>query len=302
MSSETTTATVPSTAPIDDESNVNLEDYAAEAELPACAAPIEASLTFPLVQYAKGVLVVSGRKPQKYTGFQIETEQSTELDALFEAQGLTPVRVRHQNKKEGNYWQLPSIAGYILCKAIPDGYGPDVWKTGIPYVWNNHKDTYMFGSQLQCIFFSSGLIKLGYTQPLVLTFSRTVTEHFVSKVLRRQEWMINAVKKALKRQNKPADHLAFYSYGMELVKGEEVMTKDGGSYFAPAIAMPSPLTVAYVKRQQTPASHLAIIEEFLPALPQWAEAASFRLMQPPRENGAVQAAASEPEPEEAEEA
>src|SRR5205814_9007189 len=104
-----------------------------------------------------------------------------------------------------------------------------------------------------------------------------------SKVLRRQEWMLDRVKKALKRQNKPADHLAFYCFGMELCKGEEVMTKDGGSYLAPAIAMSLPLTAGYVKSQQTPAEHLAIIEEFLPALPQWAQAASLRLVPPPRQ-------------------
>ena len=106
--------------------------------------------------------------------------------------------------------------------------------------------------------------------------------------------MINAVKKALKKHNKPAD-LAFYSYGMELVKGEEVTVKNGGSYHAPAIAMPLPLTVAYVKAHQTPAEHLATIEEFLPALPQWAQAASLRLVQPPRENGNDSAAPQEPE-------
>ena len=278
-----------------DEANTNLDEYAQQAELPVYAAPVEPSFSFPLVQYAKGVLIVSGRKQQKHTGFQIEMEQSAELDALLEGQS-NAVRVRHRNGTEGNYWQLETLKGYILCKAVPDGYGPQVWQhTGMAYVWNPYKDTYMYGSQLQCLFFSQGLLQLGYTQPLVLTFSRTVTEHFVNKVLRRQEAMLNAVKKALKRQDKPAD-LAFYAYWLEICKGEEVTVKNGGSYFAPALAMPTPLTVGYVKSHQAPAEHLAIIEEFLPALPQWAEAASARLLQPPRDTNAN--AAEEPEPPE----
>jgi hypothetical protein len=296
---ETDAATLPSIAP-DDES-MSLDAYAQEAALPPYAAPAEPSYSFPLVQYAKGVLVVSERKPRKHTGFQIETEQNAELDALLDSQGVKVVRVRHRNGTEGDYWQLETLKGYLLCTAVPATYGPEEWKrTGIAYVWNEWRNTYMYGSQLQCIFFSQGLIQLGYTSPLVLTFSRTVTEHFINKVLRRQEAVLSAVSKALKHQNKPAD-LAFYSYGVELCKGEEVTTKGGGSYYAPAITMPPPNPIRefvdYIKAHQTPTEHLAIIEEFLPFLPQWAGTASMRLLQPPRDNGNF----ATPEPEQMEE-
>jgi hypothetical protein len=295
QASNETAATVVRPSLPADEVNTNLEDYAQQVELPPYAAPVEPSFSFPLVQYAKGVVVVSGRRPQKHTGFLIETEQSAEVDGLFEGQGMPTVRVRHRNGTEGVYWQLETLKSYILCKAVPDGYGPDVWeRTGIAYVWNPYRDTYLFGSQLQCLLFSQGLLQLGYTQPLVLTLSRTVTTHFVNRVLRRHEAMINAIKKALKKHNKP-DGIGFYGYWMELVKGEEVTVKNGGSYFAPAIAMPSPLTVGYVREHQTPADHQAIIESFLPVLPQWAQEASARLVRPPREiNDSV--TQEEPEP------
>lgn len=301
MTNHQTTASAETTAiiasnGIADDDNGNLEDYAASVDLPSYAAPVEPSYSFPLVLYAKGVTVVSGRKPYKHTGFLIETEQSAEVDSLFDSQGTPAVRVRHRSGTEGVYWQLETLKGYFLCKAVPDGYGPDVWEhSGIPYIWNPYKDTYVYGSQLQCLFFSQGLMQLGYTQPLVLTFSRTVTAHFVNKVLHRQEAFINAIKKALAKHGKP-DALGIYAYWAELCKGEEVTVKNGGSYFAPAIAMPSPLTVGYAKTHQTPPDHQAIIESFLPLLPTWAEATSTRLLAPPRDNGnGVATQAPEPE-------
>lgn len=283
-----------------DETNSNIDDYGATADLPAFAAPIEPTLLFPMIRYAKGVTVVSGAKPIRYTGFHIQTEQSAELDALLEDQGVSSVRVRHQNGNEATYWQLDSIKGSILCTAIPSSYNPEAWKSGMAYVWNTHRDTYAYGSQLQCLFFAKGLLEVGYAQPMVLSLSRTVTEHFTSRVLRRQEAMIATIKKALKNHGKP-DELAFYAYWLELIKGEEVTTKGGGSYFAPALTMPSPLTVEYIKTHETPREHLAIIESHLPILPQWAQAASARLLEPPRENGNgngwTSAAPTEPDPD-----
>lgn len=274
----------------------NLDEYAATAELPECVAPVQPSLIFPHIRYAKGVLVVSGKKPTKYTGWHIQTEQSAELDALLESQSIQPVRVRHHSGNEETYWSLDTIKGYILCNAVPGSYGPLSWQTGIPYVWNQYAGTYAYGSQLQCLFFMKGLLELGYTQPLVLSFSRTVTEHFVNKVLRRQEALIEAIRKALRKRQKPAA-LGFYAYWLELSKGtEEVTTKGGGSYFPPMTAIPASLTADYVWEHQTPIEHLAIIESFLPTMLQWAEVTSRRLQEPSRVNGNSNGTNTEPEP------
>ncbi len=275
-----------------------LDDYAAAANLPEYAAPVQPSMSFPVIRYAKGVLVVSGKKPMKYTGWHIQTEQNAELDDLLEAQGIQAVRVRHLSGKEETYWSLDSIKGYILCTGVPVSYGPEVHQTtGIPYVWNDYKGTYVYGSQLQCLFYMKGLLELGYTEPLVLSFSRTVTEQFVNKVLRRQEALIETVKKALRKREKPAN-LGFYAYWVELVKGtEETTTKGGGSYFPPVTTIPAPLTPDYLREHQTPAEHKEIIEAFLPMLPAWAEATSARLQEPPRMVNGNHDAPAEAEPE-----
>jgi hypothetical protein len=293
-SNDTTALTTAQVAATDDENNPNLDDYAQQADLPLYVAPITPSLNFPLIKYSKGVTVVSGIKPQKKTVFHIGIEQSAEIDTIFEGQGVPAVRVRHKNGNEESYWEFESIKGYILCTAVPDSYGPDAWRrTGIPYVWNEHRDTYNYGSQLQCLFFMKGLLEVGYTQPLVLTLSRTVTEHFVNKVLHRQAAMIEAVKKAMKKRGK-SDEIAFYAYWLELVKSpEEVTTKGGGSYYPPITTIPGPLTVGYVKEHQAPLAHVTAVEAYLPVLAQWAEATSAKLLEPPRDNAA--AAPEQPE-------
>ena len=249
-------------------------------------------MSFPLIRYAKGVTVVSSRKPTKYTGFHIGLEQSAELDDLLSSLGVPAVRVKHKSGNEENYWQLDTLKGYILCTAVPVGHGPEVWrKTGVPYVWNEHANTYNYGSQLQCMLFLMGLLEAGYTAPLVLHLSRTVTEHFLTKVLGRQAAMVELVKKALKRQGKPHD-LAIYAYWLELVKSsEEYTTKNGGSYYPPVTTIPAPLTGGYLRSHEAPPEHIAAVEAFLPILPQWAEAASARLQEPPRDTGT----AAEPE-------
>jgi hypothetical protein len=292
-----TTIAITTHAAADDE-NPNLDDYAVAAELPLYVAPVVPSMSFPLIRYAKGVTVVSGRSAKKYTGFHIGTEQSAELDDLFEIMGVPAVRVKHKSGNEESYWQLDSIKGYILATAVPDSYGPQAWrKTGIPYVWNEHRDTYNYGSQLQLLFFMKGLLELGYLSPLVLTLSRTVTDHFVHKVLYRQAAMIEAVKKALKKRGK-SDDIAFYAYWLELIKSsEEVTTKGGGSYYPLVTTIPGPLTVGYVKSHEAPLEHVTAVEAFLPILPQWAEATSAKLLEPPRDSDNAAIAGEEPEAE-----
>src|SRR5436305_916689 len=271
------TAIVVSTARIADDDNTNLSDYAEQVELPEYAAPAQLTYNFPLVQYGKKVTVVSTRKPTTYTGFLIAVEQDPTLDGIFEEQGVNEVRIRHLNGTEDSYWQFDTIICYLLCTAVPTFYGPDSWQqTGVAYVWNEHQNAYTHGSQLQCMIFLKGLLDIGYNQPLVLTLSRTVTEHFMSKVMRRHEAMIAAVKNALKKQNKP-NNLSFYAYWMEIIKSaEEVTLKNGGTYHPPALSMPLPLTVGFLKQHQTPRSHLEVIESYLPILPEWAQAARAR--------------------------
>lgn len=262
-----------------------LDEYIAGLELPSYAVPFEASPDFPMIRYAKGVNVVSGRKPMKYTGWHIGIEQSAELDSFFESMGVPVVRVKHLSGNEESYWQLDSIKGYILCKSVPSEYGPNSWqKTGIAHVWNEHKDSYSYGSQLQCLFFMKGLLELGYTQPLVLSFSRTVTEHFIQKVLRRQEAFLEAIKRDLRKHGKVAN-LASYAYWLTLAKSEEeATTKGGGSYCPPIMVVAPPLTVEYVQEHQADPAHLEIIESFVPMWDAWAQSASQRLMEPPRDN------------------
>jgi hypothetical protein len=264
-----------------------LDEYVAGLELPEYAVPFVASPDFPVIKYHKGVNVVSGFKPTKYTGWHIAIEQSAELDNLFASMGIPVVRVKHLGGDEVNYWQLNTIDGYILCRSVPPikGYGPDVWQsTGVPYVWNDCKDTYMYGSQLQVLFFLKGLLDLGYTQPLILTLSRTVTEHFVQKVLRRQEAFLEAVKRAFRKSGKVAN-LAFYAYWMTIAKDEEeTTTKGGGSYYSPAMVIAPPLTIEYVREHQALSAHLEVIESFIPQWDTWAQAASQRLLEPPRDN------------------
>jgi hypothetical protein len=270
--------------------------YVAGLELPAYAVPFEASSNFPMIRYAKGVTVISGRKPAKYTGWHIQVEQSVELDSLFEQKDIPCVRVRHLSGNEENYWQLDSLEGYILCKSVPAEYGPDAWhQTGIAHVWNEHKESYAYGSQLQCLIFLKGLLDLGYTQPLVLSFSRTVTDHFIRNVLRRQEVILEAVKRALRKCSKP-DNVAFYAYWVELVRAEEeVATKGGGSYFPPATTIE--LTADYVRSHQATPEHLEIIESFLSSWDAWAESASKLLLEPPRDNTSLSSEETEAKPE-----
>lgn len=265
------------------------DEYVAGLELPSYAVPFEASPDFPMIRYAKGVMVVSGKKPAKYTGWHIGIEQSAELDALFEEMGVPVVRVKHMGGNEESYWQLDSIKGYILCKSVPSEYGPDSWKkTGVCHVWNEQRDTYAYGSQLQCLFFMKGLLELGYEYPLVLSFSRTVTEHFIQKILRRQEAMLEAVKRAMLKRGKTVN-LAFYAYWVELLKSEEeVATKGGGSYFPPVTTITPPLTAQYLAEHQALPEHLEIIESFVPQWDAWAEATSKLLLEPPREDAKTQ--------------
>src|SRR6266536_3914556 len=112
----------------------SIDNYAAAAELPPYAAPLQRSYSFPLLQYGNKVTIVSGRRPAAYTGFLIGTEQDATLSDLFEQGDASQVRIRHRNGTEDSYWQFDSIKGYILCHAIPIEYGPDAWqRTGVAY-------------------------------------------------------------------------------------------------------------------------------------------------------------------------
>jgi hypothetical protein len=270
------------------------DEYCAGLELPEFAVPFEASPAYPVVQYSKGVLVVSGRKDMKYTGWHIAIEQSAELDGYFDKMGIPVVRVRHMNGSEGSYWQLDSITGYLLMKSVPLDHGADSWKqSGIACVWNDCKGTYVHGSQLQCLFFLKGLMDLGYTQPLTLTFSRTVTGQFISGVLRRQEALLDAITRALAKHGRVAS-LASYAYWVELLPSqEEFTTKKGASYFPPSTTIE--LTPDYVRTHQADPTHIATIEEFLPSWDGWCESASKMLLEPPRDNNRdAEAEATEP--------
>jgi hypothetical protein len=78
--------------------------------------------------------------------------------------------------------------------------------------------------------------------------------------------------------------VAFYGYGLELVKAAEEVTINGGvTYYPPATTIPSPINSTYVKPLQTPPDLLEIIESYLPLLYPWAEGASAQLLLPPRE-------------------
>src|SRR6267154_1199728 len=91
-SNETAAAvTAQETSALSSEST-DLDGYAQQAKLPIYAAPVVPSLSFPLIQYAKGVTVVSGKKPTKMTSYMIETDQSAELDAIFEQWGASELR------------------------------------------------------------------------------------------------------------------------------------------------------------------------------------------------------------------
>src|SRR5436305_4818450 len=137
MSNHEENTTIVESTPTDD---VNLDNYAAEADLPEYAAPVTPTYTYPLIQYGKKVTVVSTRKPTVSTSFLIATEQDATLDGILEQQlGASEVRIRHRNGSEDTYWQFDTIKCYMLCKAVPVFYGPDVWqKTGVAYVWNEH--------------------------------------------------------------------------------------------------------------------------------------------------------------------
>jgi hypothetical protein len=124
-------------------------------------------------------------------------------------------------------------------------------------------------------------------------------------VLRRQEAFLTAIKNALLKKGKSAN-LASYAYWLTLSPGKEEIGEGTGAYLPPIMAIEPPLTRAYLIEHQIPSDHLEIIEGFVPLWDTWAQSASQRLQEPPRdtsepqqiegEEGAALAATQETKP------